>query len=121
MLVQEDPEQAVKRFESNFYAVNDVIIKHYIAALVKTNGLKSADLSSVLEHYAIAMPQSTFVNATTQRRPPVAPPMGSGSGSRFQSGDSDEPLVVAIQVSGYRCVMSILILYAVDLSVFSSY
>lgn len=102
VLAEEDPEEAIRRYRSNEYAVDDTVIKHYITALVNANKLKSADLSDIAIHYADAGAyerEASFVNATTQYRPSPLQ-QGTSSKSTFddESGTQDSPLVVAMQV-----------------------
>eukprot|EP00040_Diaphanoeca_grandis_P005499 m.33093 g.33093 ORF g.33093 m.33093 type:complete len:706 (-) comp16755_c0_seq1:122-2239(-) len=109
IMALEKPIQAVKRYESGRYAINDSCTKSYIKALVYSNRLNQANLHKILPEVG-AGHSSSWAAPTSQG--------GFGSSQYGDKGADGEPFYVAIQEpslkqSFWKLIRSIVIILLV--------
>eukprot|EP00045_Choanoeca_perplexa_P011989 m.129043 g.129043 ORF g.129043 m.129043 type:complete len:766 (+) comp15841_c0_seq4:70-2367(+) len=98
LLAEENPQDAIKRYRSGRYAVDDAVVKHYITALVNADKLRHENLSTLLPAPSTAAPVTDSMAASySSQRTGGSGRAGFGGGrSDDGTGTEETPFVVAM-------------------------
>eukprot|EP00730_Choanoeca_flexa_P012667 TRINITY_DN4503_c0_g1_i2.p1 TRINITY_DN4503_c0_g1~~TRINITY_DN4503_c0_g1_i2.p1 ORF type:complete len:724 (+),score=203.51 TRINITY_DN4503_c0_g1_i2:112-2283(+) len=109
LLAEEHPDDAIKRYRSGRFAVDDAVTKHYIAALVRADKLKNENLSTLFpaataQAAGIGGPvRDSLAASYSSARAGAGSTSGMGGsrggfggGRQDGSGTAEEPFVVAM-------------------------
>eukprot|EP00056_Hartaetosiga_gracilis_P006051 m.92560 g.92560 ORF g.92560 m.92560 type:complete len:711 (-) comp12361_c0_seq1:245-2377(-) len=119
VLVEEDPDTVISRFESKLYSLNEECAKYYIEALVVSKRLRAKDLAYLFTDIHDSAPNllpstqnsyNSFQDLQRQQRDRMSqrgsggPPTSSREDTGFSlpPGDEDNPLTVEIKEPSFR-------------------